>query len=171
MLLHEDLTHIQSQIKPRLLFGESFAFMGPKPIWRVKNSDNWYIGQLDIKYITTNILFSDPLHIVQTLETKIWTESRTFYCYTFIKCAKINKVLQICLKVRGAFWNSDVKYYKSSLHEYSLYLQMMNSLSSLYLDHCVVNHSKAKHTKVIKWLSGHKSDKFNISKSTFQQFE
>ena len=25
MLLHEDLTHIQSQIKPRLLFGESFT--------------------------------------------------------------------------------------------------------------------------------------------------
>ena len=25
MLLHEGLTHIQSQIKPQLLFGESFA--------------------------------------------------------------------------------------------------------------------------------------------------
>ena len=27
MLLHEGLTHIQSQIKPRLLFGESFTLM------------------------------------------------------------------------------------------------------------------------------------------------
>lgn len=123
----------------------------PKPIWRVKNSDDWYISTLDIKYIKTNNLFSDLLNIVQTLETKIWTEGRTFYCFTiFIKYATNNKVLQIRLKLRGALWNSDVKYFKSRLHEYSLYLQMMNSLLSLYLGRCVVNHTKAKHKKVNK---------------------
>ena len=34
MLLHEGLTHIQSQIKPRLLFGESFALRETHREWK-----------------------------------------------------------------------------------------------------------------------------------------
>ena len=68
MLLHEGLTHIQSQIKPRLLSGESFTLMGQAQEQRVQtqaeqrccsNEHNYkyklYIVPLFILFFFTNL--------------------------------------------------------------------------------------------------------------------
>ena len=60
MLLHEGLTHIQSQIKPCLLFGESFALRLEKNHGLFQCRKKKSVVTEDIRFLSTYIPNQDP---------------------------------------------------------------------------------------------------------------
>ena len=69
MLLHEGLTHIQSQIKPRLLFGESFALM--------------------LTYVALKILQAVSLELSMKSTVTSNTGVTVFFPFSFIYCVEL----------------------------------------------------------------------------------